>query len=207
MNTVISQEPSIKQLIMSKIPQPSLSTYLQALNDSTNKIINSIPLGQSRPIYTLSRLKVPLTDWTKVISTYLPFFTSSNVHVTDKFMAIQPTTLQFMKVLSQIPPLGTDQVPKSLSVIWEKLRLNWSQWFNQVDDNVNSDGGMFSSSIVQNWAKGLDEICQFNNSTNDKPQGFTYSCQVDLINLRQNWESRLGWLIGRDITPRPEWAL
>ncbi|TIA91773.1 hypothetical protein E3P99_00928 [Wallemia hederae] len=205
MNNVINQEPSVKQLIMNKIPQPSLSTYINALNESTAKVINCIPIGQSRSIYTISRLKVPLTDWTKVVSTYLPFFTSSNVHVVDKFMAIQPTTLQFVKVLSQLPPLPSDQVPKSLSLVWDKLRLHWSQWFNQVDDIVNKDGGMFSSSIVHTWAKGLDETCQHSN-TSTKPQGFNYSCQMDLLNLRQNWESRLGWLIGKDITPRPEWA-
>ncbi|TIB12078.1 hypothetical protein E3P92_01643 [Wallemia ichthyophaga] len=199
MNNVINQEPSIKHLIMNKIPQPTISTYLNALNDSTCNIIQSIPIGHSRPTYTLR----PISNWTKVISTYLPFFTSNGVHVTDKFIAIQPTTVEFIKVISRLPTLTNDEIPQSLSGLWDKLRKIWSDWFEVVDAMVNREGGMFSSSVVNNWAKGLDEICK---SGPDKPLGFNHSCQVDLINLRQNWETRLGWLIARDITPRPEWA-
>ncbi|TIB77837.1 hypothetical protein E3Q23_01071 [Wallemia mellicola] len=203
MNNIINQEPSVKSLILSKIPQPSLSTYLHALNDSTNRIIHSIPLGNTRAIYTLSRLKIPLTDWSKVISTYLPFFTSSNLHPADRFIAIQPTTLQFIRLLSHLPTITDDQLPTSLDYIWQKIRQSWSDWFNQIDDNVNNQGAMFSASILQTWAKGLDEICQSDKT----PEGFHASCQIDLINLRQNWESNLGWLIARDITARPSWAV
>ena len=205
MENVLNQEPSIKSLVLSKIPQPTLQTYLKCLNDSTVKLINSIPLGQSRTDYTLSRLKIPLTDWSKIISTYLPYFTTDKSHPIDTFMAIQPTTLQLIKIIDRLPNLNNETVPKSLLLVWKKLENEWSKWLKDVDDFVNSKGGMFGSSVVESWAKGLDEICQFINVV-PQEQSFCLDCQIQLINLRQNWEIRLGWLIGRKISERPEWA-
>lgn len=170
--------------------------------------------GGMRDSYILSRLRPQIADFMAAFISYLPYFSylrsssspdsgrlgppsqSENraerisvalqalhrdqSHPSETFLFLSAVTNH---LLSQPSLTQTALAP----LILPHLSEEWKAWIDRVDEVVNRDGGMFGSETVKGWERGLDEM----SSNREYSQVFRP--------IRDNWVSRVGWLVGRSL--------
>lgn len=162
-----------------------------------------------REEYILSRLRPHVQDFVSACFSYLPYFSYSEStslaepgtahpapHVQSHASALQSqhkdkshpseTFLLLQALTSHIilqPPLTQSAL---LPQLLPRLLSEWKAWVDRVDHVVNREGGMFGHETVRSWERGLDDLAQAKGSGLEA-----------MRDVRDQWVSRVGWLVGR----------
>lgn len=162
-----------------------------------------------REEYILSRLRPHVQDFVSACFSYLPYFSYSEStslaetsathpapHVQSHASALQSqhkdkshpseTFIFLQTLMSHIllqPSLTQSAI---LPLLLPRLLVEWKSWVDRVDHVVNREGGMFGQETVRSWERGLDDLAQA------KGHGLEAMREV-----RDQWVSRVGWLVGR----------
>ena len=162
-----------------------------------------------REEYILSRLRPHVQEFVSACFSYLPYFSYTEATLFSETGAVHPAshaqshasalqsqhkdkshpseTFLFLQtltthIISQPPITQTILLP----AIVPRLILEWKAWVDRVDQAVNREGGMFGQEAVRSWERGLDEFAQAKGSGLDA-----------LRDVRDQWVSKVGWLVGR----------
>ncbi|KAF7306858.1 hypothetical protein MIND_00478000 [Mycena indigotica] len=186
LTSLLSTQPSLKKVVLSLIPRPTLDSALQALTISARKLRDAYPytnvtpnigFGAARPTfgfprpstqppamrdsYVSSRLEPHIDEFVSASLSYLPYFSylpSSNEPVAKG--AIHPS--EVYSFLSALMQHALALPPLAQSQLASKLitRLNdeWKAWVNKVDVTLNQEGGMFTADSLRTWERGLDQF-------------------------------------------------
>ncbi|KAH7928551.1 hypothetical protein BV22DRAFT_1058846 [Leucogyrophana mollusca] len=163
--------------------------------------------GGMRESYILSRLRPHIHEFVSASMSYVPYFSyaipregshsdpSSSSHSAALQMQRKdiphPTeTYSFLAaltthILSQPPLTQSSLAP----LLLPRLAQEWKAWLDKIDEVVNREGGMFGSETVRGWEKGLDEFADAKG-----PEGWNVMREV-----RDQWVSKVGWLVGRSV--------
>ncbi|KAH9947157.1 hypothetical protein B0H21DRAFT_740528 [Amylocystis lapponica] len=165
--------------------------------------------GGMRDDYILSRLRPHIAEFVSACFSYLPYFSylattptpmadskpHAHSHVHSHSSALQSQhkdrfhpseTFLFLAaltshILSQ-PPLAQSALNP---LILPRLTEEWKAWIGHVD-GVVSGGGMFGQETVRSWERALDDFAAA------KGNGLEV-----LREIRDQWVSKVGWLVGR----------
>lgn len=183
--------------------------------------------------YILNRLRIPLTEFTNVALTYLPYFItprqtdkppSSPTHPSISFQYLSHlTTLIITRIFPLIPasalhpPTSSNLAP--LDTLLAALEDAWDSWLAQVSEHVNAQAGMYAASMAQSWINGIESLAAQAEraalrSTSKPPSGMGTSVPQGknavetlargLRHLAREWVRQVGWLIGRSVAPTGE---
>lgn len=162
-----------------------------------------------REEYILSRLRPHVQEFVSASLSYLPYFSYSESamladtgaahpapHVRSHASALQSQhkdrshpseTFLFLQTLTNHitsqPPLTQSAL---LPLLLPRLLLEWKAWVDRVHQVVNREGGMFGQETVRSWERDLDDLAQ--------AKGYGLEALRD---VRDQWVSRVGWLVGR----------
>ncbi|KAE9408178.1 hypothetical protein BT96DRAFT_914139 [Gymnopus androsaceus JB14] len=215
LTSLIKAHPSLKSAILPLIPRPTVETATQALADSSKKLREAYPYSNNAPFsqpsssssyfgfgfgnaptnassggmresYIQSRLRPHINEFVSTCNSYLPYFSYTSAssqsalsaqnrsHPTEVFIFLCNLTGH---VLSQ-PPLAQNGLEP---LLLSRLSEEWHAW-------DGSQGGMFGSDTVRNWEQRLDEFAAKDSDFGQTMRG-----------IRDQWISRVGWLVGRTI--------
>lgn len=148
--------------------------------------------GGMRDEYIVSRLRPHISDFVSACFSYLPYFSyvapqtlastnqsQNKAHPSETFTFLHALTTH---ILSQPPLTQVSLLPALLP----RLKEEWNSWVKEVDDIVNTQGGMFGVETVKGWEKGLDE---FAHAKGNGLEAFR--------DIRDTWVNKVGWLVGR----------
>ncbi|THH11751.1 hypothetical protein EW146_g7940 [Bondarzewia mesenterica] len=240
LNALLTSQPSLKPLILSLIPRPSLETAIQALAQCAKKLRDAYPYsnhansssstslgfgfgssfnsrstpftsssrpsssthpsgfstpsssdthGGMREEYIVSRLRPHINEFVSACLSYLPYF-SYVPSPTTSTPPREPSTVDLAPITAQgqVPPDRDPQLTQSslVPMLLPRLLEEWKAWVDRVDEMVNKEGGMFGGETVRGWERDLDEFARA------KGHGLEA-----LREVRDQWVSRVGWLVGR----------
>ncbi|GHJ89821.1 hypothetical protein NliqN6_6223 [Naganishia liquefaciens] len=136
--------------------------------------------------YIVNRLRGPLTEFTNVATTYLPYFTSRSTPTGDNKPTPTPaptpttaapppphpstsfqylshlTTLLITRIFPNIPSSALhssspDTLPQ-LSALTRTLTSAWQSWLAHISEHVNAHAGMYAASMAQGWITGIETL-------------------------------------------------
>ncbi|KAG8904977.1 hypothetical protein FRB99_000936 [Tulasnella sp. 403] len=247
LTSLINEKPELKPIVLSLIPRPTLETAVQAINAGAKKLKDAYPysslstsassagfgFGNSqatgpssamRDGYVRTRMRQPVREFSKLLLSYMSYFTSANagpsnpstsqrppavsLHPSETFTFLHAVTLH----LFRLPYLTLAEFCRpSENVVFPRLQAEWTAWVQRVDDDVNKWAGMYRDEVVKSWERGLDELVAGEEQclqqalvaqTQAQGEGTSVDVRgyIGMRRIRDRWVEQAGWLIGR----RPE---
>jgi len=89
-----------------------------------------------------------------------------------------------------LPPLTQSSL---IPLLLPRVLDEWKAWVDRIDETVNKHGGMFGEETALGWKRALDEFAEA------KGHGLEA-----LRHVRDQWVTRVGWLVGRIVQPMME---
>jgi hypothetical protein len=171
---------------------------------------------------------MPLTEFTTVALTYLPYFTpqttkppSPPIHPSTSFRYLSHvTTLIITRIIPLIPTSAHPSPTLApLDTLLHALQDAWDTWLANISQHVNADAGMYPASTAENWITTLESLASQAErlTTRRKPSTGTTDTTLTsavgkppspptavdnlahgLRQLAREWVRQVGWLIGRN---------
>ena len=223
LTSLITERPELKPVILSLIPRPTLDTAIQAVNEGAKKLKEAYPYATNaygsasssnpmRDSYVRTRLRQPVRDFTKLLLSYMSYFTSTPPHPpttnptsisasSQPIVALHPTeTFTFLHTVTlnllRYPSLTLAEFARPAeSVVFPRLHLEWNAWVSKIDEDVNKWGKMFRGEDAQAWERGLDELVAAEENVG--PIDGATTNLIGMRAIRDRWIERVGWLVGR----------
>lgn len=178
--------------------------------------------------YILNRLRIPLTEFTNVALTYLPYFITaretdkqpspptSPPHPSISFQYLSHlTTLIITRIFPILPPTALHSPPTlpPLDTLLTALATAWDTWLAHISDHVNARAGMYPASMAEGWIAGIETLTgqaeRLFRSGKPSAQGPDPTTKPgpaerlakQLRMLGNEWVRQVGWLIGRSVGP------
>lgn len=173
--------------------------------------------------YILNRLRSPMTEFSNVATTYLPYFITRSgakpsptppPHASTSFAYLSHlSTLIITRIFPIIPPTAlhdpTALVP--LTALVRSVADAWESWLAHVSEHVNARAGMYAASMAQGWIAGIEGMAvqaeRFDGggdrqqAREGKATGPAELLARELRALAGEWVAQVGWLIGRSVPP------
>lgn len=255
LHSLIASHPELKPTIHALIPPPEVSFAIQVLDEKLERLIEAVPIGAhpsssaptqpSRPVgasfgfgssrpttngtvsdgYLLNRLRMPLTEFTNVALTYLPYFIAPRQ--TDKPPTHPSTSFQYLSHLTNIiitrilpiMPPSTSATLAPLTTLLTALQNAWETWLAQISEHVNAHAGMYAASMAESWIQGIESLAAQaerlarpasppvasrsgnSHTTGSESQGKGPADNLarGMRHLAREWVRQVGWLIGRSV--------
>jgi len=156
------------------------------------------------------------TQQSSAASSHSPSASQSVAHPAETFIYLHTLTLHIMRLSSQARGL----IVREHDTLLFKVQAEWRAWLDRIDVHVNRSGGMYGSETVRTWERGLDELVALEHETpalaeeadqssasgsRTRPQQQRHQQQQQsdrpMRMLRDAWVTKVGWLIGRRLSP------
>ncbi|KAG9006732.1 hypothetical protein FRB93_008464 [Tulasnella sp. JGI-2019a] len=214
LTSLVEKKPELKPIILSLIPRPTLETAIHALNEGAKRLREAYPYSLvsrsnsagfgfgsgsvvqqqhhqpagMRESYIRTRLRQPVRDFTKLLLSYMSYFSSTPPMITETpnaggvhqtsgpgntsepiqkqqpVVPLHPTeTFTFLHALTlqllRLPSLTLAEFARpSENMVFPRLQAEWTAWVQKIDDDVNRWGGMYRDEVVKGWERGLNEL-------------------------------------------------
>lgn len=193
LHALIASYPDLKPVIHALVPPPEVSFATQVLDEKLQTLAEAVPIGahpheeQRRPSgasfgfgstrssgtvsdgYILNRLRLPMTEFANVATTYLPYFIwrssdkpgQTPPHPSTSFQYLSHlTNLIITRIFPIIPTsaLHTRDALPPLTSLLRALTTAWETWLTQISEHVNARAGMYAASMAQGWITGIETM-------------------------------------------------
>jgi hypothetical protein len=213
---LIERQPSIKPVILSLLPQPSLETFASALSELEKRTIDSIPRGTNlREEYVWGRVRGTLEEYIAECRHYLGVFCptpttaegSESRHPSETFAFLFTLSSSIRRVETLLPrpafianahqfrmnpndPLSSHLIPLVMN--------QWHIFATKLSHAVNRQGRILSADTVRGWFRQLEQL-----SEPTPPQanmGFVRCgdglAQRSMEGVKDRFVREIGWTVG-----------
>ncbi|KAK8866044.1 hypothetical protein IAR55_001195 [Kwoniella newhampshirensis] len=149
---------------------------------------------------------------------------ASTVDSQTLFSLLHPVTSHLLSILALIPhssqPASGSQSSAPIDTVLDLAKLllsTWNSWLLDLSSEVNEQGGMYPYSVVVQWANVIEQFASGDSvivseppvvahwSTSSTPlqnlrqdiQPLESSFRLAFVPIREQFVTRVGWLIGR----------
>jgi hypothetical protein len=224
LSSLLAQQPSLKPLLMSLIPRPTLETALQALSTSMNKLREAQPYSQPatpsltfgfggmpapssssqgstmREAYVQSRLRPFAAEFASTALSYLSYFSSipSTNSSNSSTSAIKPHPSESFTYLHTI----SSHVHRSSTVVRGLLANESPQLGARLAAEWNAWVDRVDEHVNRNAGMFSSEVVngweRHLHEMVQWDQNRTHGANTTMKSVRDKWIAKVGWLSGRN---------
>ena len=227
LTTLVTTTPSLRPLVTSLLPAPTLSATLSTLAHLERKVLNAIPAGGAvREDYIWGRVRLPLEEYLSESRGFLNAFCGSNTanrnstedeigHPSTTFAFLYALTSSLRRLEASLPPLPSLLLTPNYPIekrysqdlltthLLPLLINHWQRFLTGLSMQVNSEGRILSGEVLRGWLKRLEELCVESPGVREgtrREGGARKACE----GVRDRLKRDLGWLIGVKAEPEEE---
>lgn len=219
LTTLITTQPSLRPLITSLLPPPTLNNTLSRILTLERNVLSSIPAG-GREDYIWGRVRSPLEEYLEESRGFIRVFCAeaergggggggedSIGHPSTTFAFLYALTSSFRRIEASLPSppslitspnyslekrLGQDLLTTNLLPL---LSVHWTDFLAKLARGINEEGRVMSGEILRGWVKRLEELSVETPGVRENLRREGGARGV-VEGVRERLVEELGWLIG-----------
>ncbi|ORY53999.1 hypothetical protein BCR35DRAFT_310506 [Leucosporidium creatinivorum] len=214
LHSLLTAQPSLKPLITSLLPPPTLRSTLTSLQTLERSVLAALPSGaQLREEYIWGRVRVPLEEYVAEAKIWLSAFINPTTppgvgagggeddlhHPSTTFAFLHELTSSLRRLEVALPPSRPNS-PNALTSHLLPLTLNsWHIFLTRLSTSVNQEGRIISAGMLRGWFERLEELCVASPGVGagvgvgERAEG---PARKQCEGVRERMRKEVGWLVG-----------